>query len=121
MEKKVGDEVKSIVSEVKEWFALEIEYLKLTAAEKLSLVVSMAIFGVLAVILLFVVMIVLAFALVDLFDLMMPHALACVTVGGIILFIIALLFLLRKPIFVNPVTKLISKTFLAPKKKDEEE
>ena len=120
MEKKVGEEMKSVMSEAKEWFSLEVEYLKLTAAEKLSMIVSMTILGVFALILFFVVMIVLAFALVDLFCLMMPHSLACVTVGGILLFIIALLVLLRKPIFVNPVTKLISKMFLAPKKDEKE-
>ncbi|MCH5213785.1 MAG: phage holin family protein [Muribaculaceae bacterium] len=117
MEKNVGDEMKSVVSEVKNWLTVEVEYLKLTAAEKLSVLVSSLILVIVLFIVGMVVLIVFAFALVDLFNLFMPHSLACVTVGGILLLLIALLYLLRNPLVVNPITKLITKLFLTPKKK----
>ena len=108
--------MKSIVSEIKEWLTVELDYMKLTAAEKLSVLVSSLILVIVLFIVFMVVLIVFAFALVDLFCLFMPHALACVTVGGILLLLIGLLYLLRVPIVINPVTRLITKLFLTPKK-----
>lgn len=117
MENKVGDDVKSVVSELKTWLTVEIEYLKLTAAEKLSVLLSTLILVIVLFIVFMVVLIVFAFALVDLFNLFMPHSLACVTVGGILLLLIGGLYLLRIPLVVNPITRLITKLFLTPKKK----
>ena len=116
MKEKVGDEVKSIVREVKELLSVELEYMKLTAAEKVSILVSTLILVIVLFIIFMVVLIVFAFALVDLFNLIMPHALACVTGGGILLLLIGLLYLMRTPLVVNPITRLITKLFLTPKK-----
>lgn len=116
MKEKIGNEVKSIVGEVREWLSVELEYMKLTVAEKLSVLVSTLILIISLFIIFMVVLIVFAFALVDLFNLFMPHALAYVTVGGILLLLIGLLYLLRTPLVVNPITRLITKLFLTPKK-----
>ena len=109
--------MKSVVTDLKAWLTMEVEYLKLSAAEKVSILVSTLVLVIVLAIVFMVVLIVLAFALVDLFCLMMPHSLACVTVGGILTLFIGLLFLLRNPILVNPITRLITKLFLTPKKK----
>ena len=116
MEKKVGEEMKTVVADLKDWLTMEVEYLKLSAAEKISVLLSTLILVVVLFIVFMVVLIVLAFALVDLFNLFMPHALACVTVGGILLLLIGLLYLLRNSLVVNPITRLITKLFLTPKK-----
>lgn len=108
--------MKSIVSELKEWLTVELEYMKLTAAEKISVLVSTLILVIVLFIVFMVVLIVFAFALVDLFNLFMPHALACVTVGGILLLLLGLLYLLRVTLVIDPVTRLITKLFLTPKK-----
>lgn len=109
--------MRTVVADLKEWLTMEIEYLKLTAAEKVSILLSTLILVIVLFIVFMVVLIVLAFALVDLFSLMMPHALACVTVGGILLLLIGGIYLLRNSLVVNPITKLITKLFLTPKKK----
>lgn len=108
--------MKSIVTEIKEWLTVELEYMKLTAAEKISVLVSSLILVIVLFIVFMVVLIVFAFALVDLFNLFMPHALACVTVGGILLLFIGVLYLLRMSLVINPVTRLITKLFLTPRK-----
>ena len=108
--------MRSIVSELKEWLTVELEYMKLTAAEKISVLLSSLILVIVLFIVFMVVLIVFAFALVDLFNLFMPHALACVTVGGILLLLIGILYLLRVSLVINPVTRLITKLFLTPKK-----
>lgn len=109
--------MKSAVGELKQWLTIEVEYLKMTAAEKASVLLSSLILVIVLFIVGMVVLIVFAFALVDLFNLFMPHALACVTVGGILLLLIGLLYLLRMPLVVNPITRLITKLFLTPHKK----
>lgn len=115
MEKKLNDEVKSVASDIKEWVTLELEYMKLTAAEKVSVLVSTLILVIVLFIIFMVVLILFAFALVDLFNLFMSHSLACVTVGGILLLLIGSLYLLRNQLVVNPITRLITKLFLTPK------
>lgn len=116
MEKKLSEEVKSIAGDLKKWLSLEIEYLKLTAAEKVSVLVSSLVLVIVLFIISMVVLILFALALVDVFCLFMPHSLACLTVGGILLLIIGCLYLFRNPLVVNPITKLITKLFLTPKK-----
>lgn len=117
MDSNIGNEMKSVVSELKNWLSVEVEYLKLTAAEKLSVLLSSLVLVIALFILGMVALIVFAFALVDLFSLFMPHALACVSTGGILLLIICLLYLLRNSLVVNPITRLITKLFLNPRKK----
>lgn len=117
MDNKVNQEIKNIAAELKEWLQLEVEYMKMTAAEKVSVLVSSLILVIILFIVFMVVLILFAFALVDLFNLFMPHALAFVTVGGILLLLIGGLYLLRNSLVVNPITRLITKLFLTPKKK----
>lgn len=111
-----GEDLKNSISNLKEWFNMEVEYIKLTASEKVSVLISTLILLMSLFIVGLVVLIVFAFALVDLFSLMMPHALACVTVGGIFIFLLLVVYLLRTPLVINPITKLITKLFLTPKK-----
>lgn len=113
--------MKSVVGEIRQWLTMEVEYLKLTAAEKVSLLVSTLVLAIVMFILFSVVMIVLAFALVDLFCLIMPHSLACLTVGGILMLLIGVIYLLRKPLLIDPITKLITKLFLTPKKNEKKQ
>lgn len=115
MKKNLSEEIRDIFIQGKEWLQLEVEYAKLTAAEKCSVLISTIILIIALFMVGLVVMIVFAFALVDLFSLMMPHALACVTVGGIFLFLLLCLYLLKTPLIINPIVKLISKLFLTPK------
>ena len=117
MKKNLNDEIKDIFVQGKDWVKMEIEYAKLTAAEKFSVLISTLILVIALFMVGLVVMIVFAFALVDLFSLFMVHALACVTVGGIFLLLLLVLYLLRKQLIINPIAKLISKLFLTPKQK----
>lgn len=119
MEKKTNDEIKDVVSDLKNWVTLEIDYLKLTAAEKISVLVSSLILVIVLFIVFMVVLILFSFALVDLFNLFMPHSLSCVTVGGILLLLIGTLYLLKTQLVINPITKLITKLFLSPKKNEQ--
>lgn len=117
MGKNVSEEIRKVAADLKGWLELELEYMKLTAAEKVSILVSTLILVIVLFIIFMVVLILFSFALVDLFNLFMPHSLACVTVGGILLLLIGSLYLFKQTLVVNPITKLITKLFLTPKKK----
>lgn len=112
MKKKITDELKDMLKQSLVWTKLEIEYVKLTAAEKLVILLSTIIIGGIMAILTLPVFIMFLFALVGVFKLIMPSPLAYLTVGGIVLLIIFALYLMRKPLIINPVSRFITKLFL---------
>lgn len=94
------------------WAKLEIEYLKLTAAEKLIILVSMMVIGIVVLLLLLPAILMFLFALAQVFIGFMPVAVAYVCVGGIVLILLAVLVICRKQLVINPVAKFISKVLL---------
>ena len=112
MKSKITDEIKDIFSQSVNWARLEVEYLKLTAAEKLIILISAMIIGGVIMLFLVPVLILLLFALVDTFKLFMAAPLAYLSVGGIVILLLLLLFLFRKPLVVNPVSRFITKVIL---------
>lgn len=112
MKTKITDEVKEIFSQTINWAKLEIEYVKLTAAEKLIILLSTIIIGGIMAVLLLPVLIMFLFALVGVFKLIMSPPLAYLTVGGIVLLLIFALFLMRKPLIINPVARFMTKLLL---------
>ena len=112
MKAKFTDEIKEMLKQSLNWTKLEIEYVKLTAAEKLVVLLSTIIIGGIMAILVLPVFIMFLFALVGVFRLIMPAPLAYLTVGGIVLLLIFILYLMRKPLIINPVARFITKLFL---------
>lgn len=112
MKSNLTDEIKGLFSQGFNWAKLEIEYITLTTAEKLIILLSTVIIGAIMAILLLPVLIMFLFALVGVFKLIMSPPLAYLTVGGIVLLIIFAIFLMRKPLIVNPVSRFITKLFL---------
>ena len=112
MKTKLTDEIKEIVNQALTWLNLELEYVKLTAAEKLVILLSTIIIGAVIAILLLPVFIMFLFALVGVFRLFMVAPLAYLTVGGIVLVFIFILFMMRKPLIINPLSRFMTKLFL---------
>lgn len=112
MKAKLTDDIKDIFQQGFNWAKLEIEYVKLTTAEKLVVLLSTIIIGAIMAVLLLPVFIMFLFALVGVFRLFMAPPLAYLTVGGVVLLIIFAIFLMRKPLIINPVARFITKLFL---------
>lgn len=112
MKTKITDDIKEMLTQGVNWAKLEIEYLKLTAAEKMIILVSMMVIGAVFLLLLLPAVLMFLFALAQVFIDFMPVALAYVSVGGIVLLILVLLILFRKSLIINPVAKFISKVLL---------
>lgn len=115
MKSKIAEELKEIVSQSIDWAKLEVEYFKLSGAEKLIVLLSTMIVGGIIVVMLLPVFIMFLFSLVSVFRLIMPLALAYLTVGGIVLVLLTILFFLRKPLIVTPVSRFITKLLLEKK------
>ena len=112
MKSKITEEIKELFTQSVNWAKLEVEYLKLTAAEKLIIMMSAMIIGAIFMLLLLPVILMFLFALAQVFIGFMPVAVAYVCVGGIILLILAILFFFRKNLVINPVARFISKLLL---------
>lgn len=112
MKSKLTDELKELLAQGINWAKLEVEYVKLTTAEKLIVLLSTLIIGGIMALLLLPVFIMFLFALVGVFKMIMPAPLAYLTVGGIVLLIILVLFLMRKPLIINPISRFMTKLFL---------
>lgn len=120
MKPKFSDEIKELITQSINWAKLEVEYLKLTAAEKLIILLSVMVIGLVVLLLLLPAMLMFLFALAQVFIDFMPVAVAYVCTGGIVVLLLGLLFLFRKQLVVNPVAKFISKVLLdEPDKKPE--
>lgn len=112
MKTKLTDEIREMLSQGVNWAKLEIEYLKLTAAEKIIILVSMLVIGAVFLLLLLPVVLMFLFALAQVFIDFMPVALAYVCVGGIVMLLLGLLVIFKKQLVINPVAKFISKVLL---------
>lgn len=112
MKDSLNSEINEIITHGKTWVKLEIEYAKLTVAEKLTMLMSALTIGAVCLLLGIVVLIMLAFALVEVFKSFMLPGLAYLSVGGIICILIALIYLFRKPILLDPIARLITKLFI---------
>lgn len=112
MKTKLTDELRSLISDSREWLRLEVEYAKLTLAEKFTVLLSTFVLGAVCLLMFIVILILLSFALVDVFRLFLSPGLAFLSVAGILMLLILLVYLLRKPLLLNPIARLISKLFL---------
>ena len=106
---KLTDEIRSLFSDGKEWIELEIEYARLTLAEKFTVLLSTLVLGAVCLLMFIVVLMLLSLALVDVFKMFMTAGLAYLSVAGILAVLIFVVYLLRKPLLLNPIARLISK------------
>jgi hypothetical protein len=102
--------------EAKKFFTLEIDYAKLTAIEKLTVILSaMAVVGV-ALILIACILFYLSSALVTLISAWLGGCMwgANLIVGGLFIILLIIVYAMRKSLIIDPVTRFITKLFLNP-------
>lgn len=116
MKINIIEEIKRTVADSKEWAMLEVEYLKLTLAEKATMLMSALILGFVCLLLATVVLIMLAFSLSECFRMLMCPALAYLSTAGSVLVLLGILFLLRRPLLLNPIAKLMTRILLDKRK-----
>lgn len=114
MKEKLTDEIKQIISQTTTWAKLEVEYAKLTLAEKITMLMSALIIGAICMLLGLSVLIMLSLSLVELFKDFMNAALAYLSVAGVLCVIVLVVFLCRKPLLLNPIAKFLTKLIITP-------
>ncbi len=97
----------------KDYATLKIEYAKLTAAEKLSVLLSAVAVAFVVFSLAMVALIFLSVALAEWLGQSIGMAWGCGIVAVVYIAMMVLLFLLRKPLFINPVSRFVSRLILS--------
>lgn len=118
MKENVIDEIKSIVNDSRTWVKIQLEYAKLTTAEKFTILTSTFVLGATVMLLSMVIVILLALALVDIFRDFLGATMAYVTVAGILLVLTILIWAFRRPLIFNPLARYITRLFLENKNKE---
>ena len=118
MKRTLTDQIKDLFKLGKRYATLQVECIRLSAAEKLTILLSALALGLIAILMLSLIIFMLAFMAAALFGEVMSPALAYLCAAGSILLILVLIFLLRKPLLINPLARLITKA-LCPKKPEE--
>lgn len=115
MKEKLIDEIKDIFSQSTSWIKLEVEYAKFTVAEKFTVLMATLIIGAVCFLLGFAVLLMLTFAGVELFKLILSPPLAYCAMAGVVCILLVLIYLLRRPLLLNPIAKFITRIFFTPK------
>ncbi|MGM9815710.1 MAG: phage holin family protein [Lepagella sp.] len=109
------EEIRNIVNQAKTWAELEVEYAKMTLAEKLTILLCLLIVGFVILLLGMVVLIMLALSLSEVFKCVMSPALSYLATAGVISAILVIFVVLRKQLLLDPISRVISKVFLEKK------
>lgn len=112
MKDKLTEEIRDIFRQGTNWARLEMEYLKLTAAEKTVVLLSTFVLGGVCFLIGMIALIMIAFALVDLFKLLMAAWLAFVCVAILLLILAVTIYLLRTQLIINPISKILTRLLL---------
>lgn len=106
------DELKSIIARSKDWASLELEYAKLTAAEKITIIAGMAVAGAVCLLLGIAALILFGISLGYAFKEFMPPAFAFLAAGGVMLVLMGLVYLFKQQMIMNPIAKMLTRVLL---------
>ena len=106
------EQIKTMIARSKDWAALELEYAKLTAAEKITILAGAAVVGMVCLMLGMTALIMFGVALAYILMSLMTKALAFLVAGLIIVVMMVVVYLVREKMIMNPIAKMITKTLL---------
>ena len=106
------DELKSIIARSKDWATLELEYAKLTAAEKITVIAGMAVAGAVCLLLGIAALILFDISLGYAFKEFMPPAFAFLAAGGVMLVLMGLVYVFKQQMIMNPIAKMLTRVLL---------
>jgi len=119
--KNIVEDIRNIFEQSKTWVRLEVEYAKFTIAEKLTMLLTSLILGFVCLLLFTVVLIMLSLCIAELFKMILVPSLAYLCTAGSILLVLLLFYLLRTPLILTPIARMITKIFFDKKTSGHEE
>lgn len=115
MKDNLTNDIKDIFRQAVNWLQLEVDYVKLTAAEKLTVLMSAVVLGAVFMLLAMIIVVLLSMALVGILEMWMQTGLAFLCVSGVVLLLGLLIFLLRKPLLINPIARFLTRLIMDQK------
>ena len=110
---------RQIFEEGKKYLTLQFDYVKLTATEKISLIGSMTLVLILALIFMTGAMFYLPFALVYLMEPYIGLMWSYAVLAGIALLCAVVVIVFRTPLIINPITRFLTKVLLSDNDKED--
>ncbi len=117
---EITSSIKESVELGRRYLHLEVDYLKLTFSEKVTLILSGLGLGLIVCMLILFTILMASMALAVTLKGFLPAWLAYLCVGGVFILLAAILFLLRKQLLINPISKFLTRIILDDKIKHNE-
>lgn len=108
----------SVFDSIKRLLTLNIEYARMTAAEKTSLLLSAVAFYSVMLIMGSLVLFFLSFGVGHLLAVTVAHVAAYLYVAAFYVALLVVLVVFRRKLFVDPVTRFVTRLFVEPPKND---
>ena len=109
-----NDDLRKTLANAKEWGKLYIENLKLLSIEKTTVLLSHGAMAVLLLLLGVCAFFFISIALVLLLAQVLPEMWCFLIMGGVYLVIAVIAMIFRKPLFIDPIARFLSRLFLDP-------
>lgn len=109
MRTKILDEIKQLFAVLRRYLELNVEYAKLTAAEKVTMLSSHLAVAVIIMVIGAFTLIFVGFTISELFKLILCPALAYLCTAGVFLIMAVLVVVTRKELIINPISRFITK------------
>lgn len=111
MQEEVRHQATTLWKLIKKYISLEVDYAKLTIAEKLTIFLSALATILICIVIGCFIILLLSFALVDYFNTLMSPVLSYILTASVLLIFMLLLIVFRKRLIINPISKFITKLF----------
>lgn len=112
MNESTSQSVQTLWQRIKELVTLRIEYTKLTVAEKLTMILAMVALGFLGIFMVMFALFFLSLGLADWIGESLGMAWGSLIVAGIYIVLLLIVIALRKPLFINPISRFITRMML---------
>lgn len=101
-----------IINSIKKMFRLEIEFIKLTLAEKMIMILSVLVLSSITFVIVMCAMVFISIGVVKFLAFHMPDYLVYILLGVLYLLLLVLLFGFKKMLIINPISRVISKLII---------
>ena len=115
------NDYRKLLEDSKEYLKTRYDLLRLELLDKLSLILGLLVFIIVALFILLAAIAYFSVALVGWMATCMPVSAACCILGGVLLIVAFVLYLMRRRLFIDPFVRMLSKTLFAPTEEDEGE
>lgn len=111
------DEIKRLITVLRRYLVLNVEYAKLTAAEKVTMLSSHLAVAVILLVVGAFMLIFIGFTIAELFKMILCPALAYLCTAGVFLLMAIVVIVARKEMIINPISRFITSILFDDNKK----